>query len=213
MPFPDTEPPRDCPRCPRLAELREDLRRAHPDWWNAPVPAWGDPHAWLAIVGLAPGLRGANRTGRPFTGDYSGILFYETLLGLGLAEGRYSSRADDGLRLIGCIVVNAVRCLPPKNRPLPEEVAACREYYAATLSALPGVRVLVALGRIAHDNAIRAASRQLSQHHFAHGAEHRLDAGRTLIDSYHCSRQNTNTGRLTRAMFEDVFRRALELQP
>jgi len=213
MPFPDTEPPRDCPCCPRLAGLRKDLRRSHPDWWNSPVPAWGDPRAWLAIVGLAPGLRGANRTGRPFTGDYSGMLFYETLLKLGLAEGRYEARADDDLRLIGCVVVNTVRCLPPQNRPLPVEVTACRPYYVATLAALPEVRVLVALGRIAHDNAIRAAGGQLSQHPFAHGAEHRLDDGRTLLDSYHCSRQNTNTGRLTRAMFESVFRRALELRP
>ena len=208
-----TKPGRNCPLCPRLAAFRQTWREREPSWFNAPVPSFGGTDARLLIVGLAPGLRGANRTGRPFTGDYSGMLFYETLLKLGLAEGRYEARADDDLRLIGCVVVNTVRCLPPQNRPLPVEVTACRPYYVATLAALPEVRVLVALGRIAHDNAIRAAGGQLSQHPFAHGAEHRLDDGRTLLDSYHCSRQNTNTGRLTRAVFESVFRRALELRP
>jgi len=211
-PIPDAEAPRDCPLCPRLVAFREALRAEHPDWWNAPVPAFGDPEAWLAIVGLAPGMWGANRTGRPFTGDHAGVLFYETLLRFGLAEGRYDAQVDDGLRLRGCIILNSVKCLPPKNKPLPAEVATCRRYYAAALARLPKVRVLVALGRIAHDNAVRTAGGRLSAFPFAHLAEHLLPDGRVLIDSYHCSRYNQNTGRLTAAMFEAVFARALALE-
>jgi uracil-DNA glycosylase len=210
-PVPDVEAPRDCPLCPRLVAFRESLRLAHPDWWNAPVPAFGDPAARLAIVGLAPGMWGANRTGRPFTGDHSGVLFYETLLKFGFARGTYGARPDDGLILTGAIVLNSVKCLPPQNKPLPAEVAACRRYYQAALSRLPKVRILVALGQIAHANAVRTAAGRLSQFKFAHLAEHRLPDGRVLIDSYHCSRYNQNTGRLTAAMFEAVFARARAL--
>ena len=210
-PVPEAEAPRDCPLCPRLAGFRQDLRAAHPDWWNAPVPAFGDRGAWLGIVGLAPGMWGANRTGRPFTGDHSGVLFYETLLKFGLAEGAYDQRPDDGLRLNGCIVLNSVKCLPPQNKPLPAEIATCRFYYKASLALLPDIRVLVALGQIAHGSAVRAAAGKLSQFPFGHLAEHCLPDGRVLIDSYHCSRYNQNTGRLTRGMFEAVFARAVAL--
>jgi uracil-DNA glycosylase family 4 len=211
-PVPDAEAPRDCPLCPRLVALRERLRFEHPDWWNAPVPAFGDRDAWLAIVGLAPGMWGANRTGRPFTGDHSGLLFYATLMKFGLAEGVYEKRPDDDVRLNGCVILNSVKCLPPQNKPLPAEVANCRRFYEASLALLPNVRVLVALGRIAHDNAVKSAGGRLADHSFAHGAEHRLPDGRILLDTYHCSRYNQNTGRLNAAMFEAVFARALELK-
>ncbi|HVQ08586.1 MAG TPA: uracil-DNA glycosylase [Allosphingosinicella sp.] len=211
-PVPDVEAPRDCPLCPRLVDLRHRLRAEHPDWWNAPVPAFGDPGAWLAIVGLAPGIWGANRTGRPFTGDHAGHLFFQTLLKFGLAEGVYLETPDDGLRLEGVAILNSVKCLPPQNKPLPAEVAACRTYYEAALARLPNLRIMVALGRIAHDNAVRTAGGALSAFKFGHLAEHLLPDGRILIDSYHCSRYNQNTGRLTAAMFEAVFARALELR-
>ncbi|HEV7661201.1 MAG TPA: uracil-DNA glycosylase [Allosphingosinicella sp.] len=211
-PVPDVEAPRDCPLCPRLVDFRRRLRAEHPDWWNAPVPAFGDARAWLGIVGLAPGLWGANRTGRPFTGDHAGHLFFATLLKFGLAEGDYRETAEDGIRLNGCVVLNSVKCLPPRNKPLPAEVATCRPYYEAALARLANVRVLVALGRIAHDNAVRSAGATLSAFKFAHLAEHVLPGGRILVDSYHCSRYNQNTGRLTAAMFEAVFARALELR-
>ena len=211
-PLPGLEAPRDCPLCPRLVDLRERLRIEHPDWWNAPVPAFGDPDAWLAIVGLAPGKWGANRTGRPFTGDHAGVLFYRTLLKFGFAQGSYQETPEDGLSLNGCIVLNSVKCLPPQNKPLPIEIANCRRFYEAALAALPNVRVLVALGQIAHANAVRAAEGRLAAFKFGHLAEHRLPDGRILIDSYHCSRYNQNTGRLTPAMFEAVFARALELR-
>jgi uracil-DNA glycosylase family 4 len=211
-PVPEAEAPRDCPLCPRLVTLRHGLRAEHPDWWNAPVPAFGDPNAWLAIVGLAPGMWGANRTGRPFTGDHSGVLFYATLTKFGLAEGVYEERPDDGVRLKGCVILNSVKCLPPQNKPLPAEVANCRRFYQASLNLLPNVRVLVALGRIAHDNAVKSVGGRLADHPFAHGAEHRLPDGRILLDTYHCSRYNQNTGRLNAAMFEAVFARAIELR-
>jgi uracil-DNA glycosylase family 4 len=210
-PIPQAEAPRDCPLCPRLVGLREQLRAEHPGWWNAPVPAFGDPDAWLAIVGLAPGRKGANRSGRPFTGDYSGELFYSTLLRLGLAEGIYGGEANDGVKLTGTIVLNAVKCLPPGNRPLPAEVANCRNYLEASLAALPSVRVLIALGRIAHGSAAKTLGLVPGAAKFAHGAEAAAPDGRILLSSYHCSRQNTNTGRLSRRMFESVFERALEL--
>jgi uracil-DNA glycosylase family 4 len=211
-PVPDVEAPRDCPLCPRLVDFRHRLRAEHPDWWNAPVPAFGDPGAWLAIVGLAPGMWGANRTGRPFTGDHAGHLFFRTLLKFGLAEGDYGETAQDGLRLNGCAVLNSVKCLPPQNKPLPIEVATCRPYYEAALARLPNVRILVALGQIAHGNAVRSAGGALAAFKFGHLAEHRLPGGRILVDSYHCSRYNQNTGRLNAAMFEAVFARALELR-
>ena len=211
-PVPESEAPRDCPLCPRLVGLREELRLAYPDWWNAPVPAFGDREAWLGIVGLAPGMFGANRTGRPFTGDFAGVLLYETLIKYGLAEGRYEERVDDGLRLTGCVILNSVKCLPPANKPLPVEVATCRRFYEGALDLLPNVRVLVALGQIAHTNAVRSAGGRQADYKFAHLAEHRLPDGRILVDSYHCSRYNQNTGRLTREMFEAVFARAVKLR-
>ena len=205
-PLPRSEAPRDCPLCPRLVSLREQLRSEHPGWWNAPVPAFGERGAWLAIVGLAPGKKGANRTGRAFTGDHSGELFYSTLLKFGLAEGTYRGEADDGVKLIGTIVLNAVKCLPPGNRPLPAEVATCRNYLEASLAALPDVRVIIALGQIAHASVARVLGVRAQ---FAHGAEAIVPDGPLLLASYHCSRQNTNTGKLTRDMFESVFARAI----
>ncbi|MES2753522.1 MAG: uracil-DNA glycosylase family protein, partial [Pseudomonadota bacterium] len=152
-PLPATEPPHDCPRCPRLVAFRHALRVEHPGWWNAPVPAFGDPQAWLGIVGLAPGKHGANRTGRPFTGDFAGELLYATLAKFGLSEGTFDARADDGLQLRGAILINAVRCLPPENKPTPEEIRTCRPFLEAPIAALPKVRVFVALGQIAHQSA------------------------------------------------------------
>ena len=212
-PVPAQEAPRDCPLCPRLVAFREALRVEHPDWWNAPVPHFGDPDAWLAICGLAPGKHGANRTGRPFTGDYAGVLLYETLAKFGLAEGAYEERPDDSLRLVGVAIVNSVKCLPPQNKPTPQEIATCTAtYFRPALGALPKARVLVALGKIAHDAAVRAVGGRLAAYPFGHLAEHVLPDGRVLVDSYHCSRYNQNTGRLTAKMFEDVFARALELR-
>ena len=211
-PIPKAEAPRDCPLCPRLVRLRAELRAEQPGWWNAPVPAFGDPQAWLAIVGLAPGRRGANRTGRPFTGDYSGELFYSTLLRFGLAEGGYGGEAGYGLRLTGAVVLNAVKCVPPGNKPTPEEIATCGHYLEAALAALTNVKVVLALGQIAHGAAARTLGIAPSAAKFAHGAEARAPGGCVLLSSYHPSRQNTNTGRLTQAMFESVFERALELR-
>jgi uracil-DNA glycosylase family 4 len=209
-PIPRAEAPRDCPLCPRLVRLRRDLRDEHPDWWNAPVPAFGDPAAWLAIIGLAPGRRGANRTGQPFTGDFSGQFFFATLLKLGLADGSYSDEPGT-LRLNGAIVLNAVKCLPPANKPTPEEVATCSHYLEAALANLPNVRVVVALGQIAHIAAAKALN-LWPKSKFSHGAEAIGPDSRVLLSTYHCSRQNTNTGRLTAPMFEAVFARALELR-
>ena len=211
-PVPEAEAPRDCPLCPRLVALRQDLRAQYPDWWNAPVPAFGDRAAWLGIVGLAPGMFGANRTGRPFTGDYAGDLLYATLIKFGLAEGVYEQRIDDTLTLTGCVILNSVKCLPPQNKPLPAEVANCSLYYRDALEVLPNVRVLVALGQIAHVNAVRTAGGRQADYKFGHLAEHRLPGGLVLIDSYHCSRYNQNTGRLTAGMFEAVFARALAVR-
>ena len=207
-PLPATEPPHDCPLCPRLVGFRLDCRREYPGWWNAPVPAWGDAGAWLAIIGLAPGKHGANRTGRPFTGDYAGELLFRTLLAHGLATGAYEARADDDLRLAGAAICNAVRCLPPENKPTPEEIRTCRPFLEAPLAALPNVRVVVALGQIAHQSAVKAMGGRLPKAKFGHLAEHRMPDGRVLIDSYHCSRYNQNTGKLTAAMFDAVFARA-----
>lgn len=208
-PIPQAEAPRDCPLCPRPVDLREQLRRDQPGWWNAPVPAFGDPEAWLAIIGLAPGKKGANRTGRAFTGDYSGEIFYSTLLKFGLAQGTYRGEPGDGVELIGSIVLNAVKCLPPANRPLPVEVANCRNFLRSSLAALPNLKVVLALGQIAHASAAKALNVSPAAASFAHGAEAAAPDGRILLSSYHCSRQNTNTGRLTRQMFENVFLRAL----
>ena len=211
-PIPETEPPHDCPRCPRLVALREELRAEYPDWWNAPVNAFGDRNAWLSIIGLAPGKHGANRTGRPFTGDYAGDLLFATLDKCGLSRGRYDARVDDGLELDGAIIINAVKCLPPQNKPTPEEIRTCRPFLDRQQSILPKARVFLALGKIAHDSALKLFGVRQADAKFGHGAEHRLPDGRWLIDSYHCSRYNTNTGRLTAEMFEAVFARAAELR-
>ena len=211
-PIPEAEAPRDCPLCPRLVAFREECRIEFPGWWNAPVPAFGDRGAWLAIVGLAPGKQGANRTGRPFTGDYAGELLYATLLKFGLAEGEYRADPADGLRLRGAIILNAVKCLPPANKPEPREIATCRHYFEEGLANLPNVRVVVALGQIAHVATARALGLPPSSTRFGHGAENIAPDGRILLSSYHCSRYNQNTGRLDQAMFESVFERALNLR-
>jgi uracil-DNA glycosylase family 4 len=200
------EPDRDCRLCPRLAVFRKEARIREPEWFNAPVPSFGDPDAQLLIVGLAPGLQGANRTGRPFTGDYAGDLLYATLLEYGFAEGSYQARPDDGLKLVDCRISNAVRCVPPQNKPLPAEINSCRPYLAMTIETMPGLRAIVALGRIAHDSVLKALKLRSAAAPFAHGAMHRSGALK-LYDSYHCSRYNTNTGVLTPKMFRDVFAR------
>lgn len=212
-PIPEAEAPRNCPLCPRLVRFREECRSEHPTWWNAPVPAFGDRDAWLVIVGLAPGKHGANRTGRPFTGDYAGDLLYATLLKFGIARGVYRSDAGDGLRLEGALILNAVKCLPPANKPEPREIATCRNYFEAALGLLPKMRVVVALGRVAHFAAARALSLPFAAAPFSHGGEARPPNGPVLLSSYHCSRYNQNTGRLSSAMFEAVFQRAMEFRP
>jgi uracil-DNA glycosylase family 4 len=185
-------------------EFREETRALHADWFNAPVPPFGDAGGRLLIVGLAPGLQGANRTGRPFTGDYAGDLLYATLLEFGFAEGRYEARPDDGLTLRDCLIGNAVHCVPPQNKPLPAEINTCRRFLAATIESMPRLEAIVALGRIAHDSALKTLKLRGVAAPFAHGAVHQ--AGRyRLYDSYHCSRYNTNTGVLTPQMFRSVF--------
>jgi len=201
----DPGPPHDCPDCPRLAAFRTANRTAYPDWWNAPVPTFGEADARLLIVGLAPGLRGANRTGRPFTGDYAGDLLYATLRRFGFASGAYDRRPDDGLKLVGCAIVNAVRCVPPQNKPTPQEIATCRRYLNPAISSLPRLKVMLALGRIAHESVARALKASPAKFPFAHGARHPVTPSISLFDSYHCSRYNTNTGVLTEAMFAEVF--------
>jgi uracil-DNA glycosylase family 4 len=198
------EPPRDCPLCPRLVAFREHWREREPTWHNAPVATFGPDDARLLIVGLAPGLRGANRTGRPFTGDFAGKLLYATLLKYGFAAGHYQAAPDDGLTLVDAAIANAVRCVPPENKPTPEEVRTCRIFLTRTIEARRGTAAVLALGRIAHESVLRALGLAPKDYVFAHGAVH--DLGRLrLYDSYHCSRQNTNTGRLTADMFEAVF--------
>jgi uracil-DNA glycosylase len=209
-PVPEAEAPRDCPLCPRLVAFREECRVEFPTWWNAPVPAFGDREAWLAIVGLAPGKHGANRTGRPFTGDFAGELLYATLLKFGLATGEYGADPGDGLKLKGAIILNAVKCLPPANKPEPREIATCRTYFEVALGALPNVRVVLALGQIAHVAAARAMGLPPASTKFGHGAEAIAPDSRILLSSYHCSRYNQNTGRLNAEMFERVFERALK---
>jgi uracil-DNA glycosylase family 4 len=198
------EAPRGCPLCSRLAAYRAAVASRQPGWFNGAVPSFGDPEARLLIVGLAPGVSGANRTGRPFTGDFAGELLYATLLRHGWARGHYAADAGDGLALAGAMVTNAVRCVPPGNRPAAAEVAACRPFLAARIAALPRLAAILCLGRISHESTLRALGRRPAAHPFAHGARHDLGA-LALFDSYHCSRYNTSTGRLTPAMFEAVF--------
>ena len=199
-----TGPDHDCPLCPRLADFREAARAREPQWFNSPVPSFGDASAALLIVGLAPGMQGANRTGRPFTGDYAGDLLYATLLEYGFAKGVYQARPDDGLTLVDCRISNAVRCVPPQNKPLPAEINSCRQFLIATIQTMPRLRAIVALGRVAHESTLKALGLRAAAAPFAHGATHQAGALR-LYDSYHCSRYNTNTRVLTPEMFRSVF--------
>lgn len=198
-------PGRDCALCPRLAEFRRSNAQSFPQWHNAPVPSFGPLHAALLIVGLGPGLRGANRTGRPFTGDFAGDLLYATIAEFGFGVGNYAARADDGFRLVDCRITNAVRCVPPGNKPATGEIRTCNPFLTAEIEAMPALSVILALGTVAHGAVLRARGLKMASFGFAHAALHTLPGGLLLADSYHCSRYNTNTGRLTEAMFHDVF--------
>jgi uracil-DNA glycosylase family 4 len=200
-----------CRRCPRLVAFLDEGRARHPGYHCAPVAPFGDPRPRLLIVGLAPGFHGANATGRPFTGDYAGVLLYQTLHRYGWASAPVSSSLDDGLVLMGARITNAVKCVPPENKPTPAEIATCNGFLRAELDGLPAVAVILALGAIAHGAVLRAQGLRASACKFAHGAEHRLPGGRVLVDSYHCSRYNTNTRRLTEEMFREVVARATAL--
>ena len=205
---PDARYDAACTRCARLAAFREAVRAEHPGYWCRPVPPFGDRDARLVIVGLAPGMHGANASGRPFTGDYAGLLLYETLYAFGFSNQPVATTVGDGLVLVDCRINNAVKCLPPENKPMPVEIANCNAFLAADLARVRPGAALLALGRIAHDAALRALGVKPSAYRFAHGARHALDRpaeGVVLFDSYHCSRYNTNTGRLTATMFRDVF--------
>ncbi|WP_137125262.1 uracil-DNA glycosylase [Roseomonas sp. HF4] len=203
-PAPGAAPSADCPACPRLVAYRAANRAANPDWHNAPVPSWGPRAAPLLVLGLAPGVRGANRTGRPFTGDYAGRLLYGTLLKFGLARGEFREDPNDGMELTGCRIANAVRCVPPENLPTPAEIRTCNGFLQAELAAMPGLRAVLALGVVAHAALLRAKGIPASRVAFAHGAVHALPGGLLLADSYHVSRYNTSTRRLTPEMFEAV---------
>ena len=205
------EPSPDCSLCPRLAAFRTDNRGRYPDFHNAPVPSFGPADARLLVVGLAPGLRGANRTARPFTGDFAGRLLYGTLLAHGFATGRYGEHGDDGLRLVGARITNAVRCVPPENKPTGAEIRTCGRFLAAELAGLANLAVFVALGSVAHGAVLTALGLRAAAYRFGHGRRHDLPGGAVLLDSYHCSRLNTNTGRLTDAMFHAVFADARRL--
>ena len=199
------EPPRDCKLCARLSAFRDANAQVHSDWFNAPVPSFGPVDARVLIVGLAPGLQGANKTGRPFTGDYAGDLLYATLEKFDFSAGSYAGHAEDGLTLKNCMITNAVRCVPPQNKPTGEEERRRRPFLAGHIASMPRLSAILALGRIAHENTLAALGHRKSAYKFAHCAVHRLDDRLTLFDSYHCSRYNTNTRRLTTQMFEDVF--------
>ena len=209
VPYPP-EAPRDCPLCPRLVEYRMENVRRNPGWWNGAAPSFGDPQARLLIAGLAPGRTGANRTGRPFTGDHAGWLLYETLQKGGFARGRYDPDGNDDLELVDCMITNAVRCAPPGNKPLPVEEATCRPFLQARLAALPRLKVIITLGDVSRRNVLKTLGRPASAMPAGHGAQAEIGPY-VLLNSYHCSRLNTNTGRLTAEMFEDIFRRARAL--
>jgi uracil-DNA glycosylase len=204
MALPGSDPDRNCPLCPRLVSFREAARAREPEWFNAPVPSFGDSNGRLLIVGLAPGMQGANRTGRPFTGDYAGDLLYATLLEYGFAKGVYQARRDDGLTLVDCRIGNAVHCVPPQNKPLPAEINTCRPYLIGKIETMPNLRAILVLGRIAHDTTLKALGLRAAAAPFSHGAVHQAGAFK-LYDSYHCSRYNTNTRVLTPEMFRSVF--------
>lgn len=199
------EPAPDCTLCPRLTAFRQDNRAAYPDFHNGPVPAFGDIGARLLVVGLAPGLKGANRTARPFTGDYAGDLLYPSLTDAGFARGTYGAHPGDGLELADCRITNAVRCVPPANKPTGDEAKTCRPFLAAEIAAMANLRALLALGRFAHEAVIRTFGLRQKDHAFGHGVMHHLPNGLLLADSYHCSRYNVNTNRLTAEMFADVL--------
>lgn len=201
----DLNPPPDCNLCPRLYDFRQANKAAFPDWFNAPVPTFGDTAPALLIVGLAPGLRGANRTGRPFTGDYAGDLLFPTLLKFGFARGVYLASPDDGLTLTGARIANSVSCVPPQNKPTPLETNTCRRFLTRQIEQLPTVRAILSLGGLSHGSVLTMLGLKPSKFKFAHAARHDIGNGRALFDSYHCSRYNTNTGRLTTEMFEQVF--------
>jgi uracil-DNA glycosylase family 4 len=210
----DDTPGRDCPLCPRLVAYRAANRAKWPDWHNAPVPCWGPRTAPIMVLGLAPGVKGANRTGRPFTGDHAGRLLYATLLQFGLAQGEYREDPRDGMAMTGVRIVNAVRCVPPENLPTPAEVATCNRFFLAERAAMPGLRLVLALGLVAHNALLRSMAIPAARFKFAHGAVHALPGGLLLADSYHVSRYNTQTGRLTTPMFEAVVAEALRrIQP
>ncbi len=198
------EAPKDCSLCPRLVAYRHENARAEPDWFNGAVESFGNDDARLLIVGLAPGVTGANRTGRPFTGDWAGDLLYATLDKYGFSKGKYDQRPDDGLQLTDAMITNAVRCVPPQNKPVGAEINACRPFLKSRIDALPQLQAILCLGKISHDSTVRTLGGKLSAHTFAHRARHEV-SGRAIFDSYHCSRYNTNTGRLTTEMFETVF--------
>jgi uracil-DNA glycosylase family 4 len=204
MPLAAGKPGRDCPRCPRLVAYRETLRVKEPAWFNAPVPSFGSLDARLLIVGLAPGVQGANRTGRPFTGDYAGVLLYETLSRYGFANGKFDARIDDGLELIDCRITNAVRCVPPENKPTPLEINTCRDFLNPTIAEMKNLKALVVLGHVAHNSVVSAFGAKKSATPFKHAGKNLLGK-MALFSSYHCSRYNTNTGVLTAKMFRNVF--------
>jgi len=208
-----SEPPKLCQLCSRLAAFREANRTKNPSWFNGAVSSFGELNARLLIVGLAPGLKGANRTGRPFTGDTAGELLYATLLDFGFAKGRYEARIDDNFELVDCVITNAVRCVPPQNKPTSAEIATCRRFLAARIAQMTNLKAIIALGRVAHDSTLRALECPKSSFPFAHAAHHKLPTNVALLDSFHCSRYNTNTGRLTSAMFRAVFEAAREVVP
>ena len=210
MPKTEAEPDRDCPLCPRLVAYRAENRRANPTWWNGPAPSFGDPNGRLMVMGLAPGRTGANRTGRPFTGDHAGVMLYETLIKTGFARGTYEARPDDGIELVDAMISNAVRCAPPGNKPETSEEAACRPFLTARLDAMPNLKVIVTLGDVSRRNVLKALGLKASAGIPGHGTEFKAGPY-VVLNSYHCSRLNTNTGRLTAEMFEAVFRRAREL--
>lgn len=204
------EPPRDCPLCPRLVAYRRENQAQNPDWWNGPAPSFGDPNARLLVAGLAPGRTGANRTGRPFTGDHAGWLLYETLKKTGFARGTYEARPDDTVQLVDCMITNAVRCAPPQNKPLPIEEATCRPFLIDRLAALPRLKVIVTLGDVSRRSLLKSLGLPGTAIRAGHGVEGEA-GGYRILNSYHCSRLNTNTGRLTPEMFEDIFRRARQM--